>query len=248
MLVRLNKPYQVFMRFFTNMSKNFMLANVLGLASSYLDTIFLNKKYKSHPFKKDSDYQAKLQNKLKNLGVTKQVELLIADKDTSIIAGSAAAPFYNKALIILSPSEISYIHKNVAKEFSKDEVVSAILAHESVHINDNHKFKTIFGAALAYTMVFDLATILCMSNLKKFISSAFALKTTYILLSRHFEFEADAKAAKQDPKICRALSSVLKTIDPDEPSFLDFFDNHPSTRSRVERLEKISSEHSYRNF
>lgn len=234
------------MKFFTNMSKNIVIANLLGLASSYLDTMLLGKKYNATPLKKDSTYHAKLQNELKTLGVTKQVEILIADPDSGLIAGSAAAPFYNKSLIIVSPTEISEIHKKIHKEYQKNEIVSAILAHESVHINNNHKFKTIFSASLAYMLIFDLATVLCMSNIKKYLSSAVALKTTYILLSRHFEYEADAVAAKKDPKICNALSSLLKATDSEDHSLLGFFDNHPTIKSRVNRLEKISSENSYR--
>lgn len=227
------------MNFFAKIAKNTAVAGFVGMASSLWDVFFLDKKFKTTPVSKHKPQYIKLQSELKSLGVKKHVALSMPQIGSGLIAASASAPLYKNAIVVISPHEINKIYNKIKDRHQKNEVVTAILAHEAAHIKKNHKFKTIFASSLAYLLIFELGKMLYIPNIAKYTSAAFALKLAYTMLSRHYEYEADYIAAKNDSKVRDTLISLLKASESQQVKKFSFFDDHPKIQFRVDRLEKL---------
>jgi STE24 endopeptidase len=154
------------------------------------------------------------------------------------------------------------LYDTLIKQLNTDEIV-AVLAHEICHWKESHgvieaSISGLYALALLYagkfmindidiSRAFNFDNACLINNLSLFllvispVSVFIGIMTK--ALSRHYEYVADAFAARRGYNLASALIKTqienMGNDDPD-PWYSAYYNTHPTTRERIAAIEKIT--------
>jgi predicted Zn-dependent protease len=139
------------------------------------------------------------------------------------------------------PGGYIYFYSGILDKIQNKQQLAAIIGHETVHVNERHSIKTIFGSLASYAIislifgdVSGLAAVL--------LENANAIQN--LCYSRAFETEADEKGLsiliqnQLNPKGMIELFEILKQNNSGNND-LSFLSSHPLTDERINHINNL---------